>query len=691
MPQLPASGIISASMINVALGNPAGDEISWSDMATEYDLSSPNYGDSDPGLGLDELYGRYPAAGDFVFDDAFPSSSDTGWIINNDAQNQSTPQTNEGTINSISYNGTVDSTPTWAKVWTGTTRTADIVVTIPQNDPLSQPYNNYPGTVSGQVSTTQDAYNLVEEDLSGANSMGIDAQTGEVSWTAGNDNDRNSPITSTTFTKSSPNTINPSAGEAGVFKTYYSVLTNNSKTTISAGNNYMVVGVPTTAQGSGQYGNVGGTVSKDFPSTTQYSSSSLEIIGYLGGVAPTIVGAATSSLTFDWDEDGPSNGKRVGVDITAGYNVSSQPMQISGITMNSSYGPTGDAVPGTPQFDDRMVIVSGSTLTDSGSTGIGFQQYSGNGETDISSPPLRIYMNGRNTSTTNAVSRSVRFTTQYGGSFILNVFQLPNISFVCNPTGAIFTFLAAGNTTRTVTITTGLSWTAAITNGSGATFSFSSGFSNTSTSATGNGSVTVYTTSANSGTAKTGTMTITPTGYPSLQESYSLSQAAATVTSNAWANLAGTWVDYSTSTSTITVNQNSSSPYAWSVSYFPIAMKTNYATSYSVSISNTTYITIGSGTGGGSSSLSSINSVASNPTLAQFYVNIGHSPTQQYSNTTYFSTTVTVTFNSGEVHYITVRLRGSGTGGGGTPPGGGSPSGPPSGPPGGPPPEGGME
>ena len=42
MPQLPASGIISASMINIALGNPAGDEISWSDMATEYDLSGSN-------------------------------------------------------------------------------------------------------------------------------------------------------------------------------------------------------------------------------------------------------------------------------------------------------------------------------------------------------------------------------------------------------------------------------------------------------------------------------------------------------------------------------------------------------------------------------------------------------------------------------------------------------------------------
>ena len=47
-------------MINISLGNPVSDEISWNDIATEYNLSSPNYGDSNAGLGLDELYGLYP-------------------------------------------------------------------------------------------------------------------------------------------------------------------------------------------------------------------------------------------------------------------------------------------------------------------------------------------------------------------------------------------------------------------------------------------------------------------------------------------------------------------------------------------------------------------------------------------------------------------------------------------------------
>ena len=117
----------------------------------------------------------------------------------------------------------------------------------------------------------------------------------------------------------------------------------------------------------------------------------------------------------------------------------------------------------------------------------------GQGESQASSPPIRLYMDGRNTSTTTAISRSVDFYTDGGGYYILNVYQLPNISFAISPSSSVLSFLSNGSTSHTITITTNQLWTA-ITNNTGATFSFNSGFSTTSTSGTGNSSVTVYTT-----------------------------------------------------------------------------------------------------------------------------------------------------------------------------------------------------
>ena len=58
---LPSSGPISMSMVNIEIGDDFNQRVSFESIATDFNLSAPNYGDSTPGLSLNEMYGLSPS------------------------------------------------------------------------------------------------------------------------------------------------------------------------------------------------------------------------------------------------------------------------------------------------------------------------------------------------------------------------------------------------------------------------------------------------------------------------------------------------------------------------------------------------------------------------------------------------------------------------------------------------------
>jgi len=656
---LPTSGPISASMINEELGNTPLTSISFETIAAEYNLSGPNYADSTVGLGLDELYGLNPAAGDFLFSDAYGDVNDTGWTFNNVGRVNTSPSPDEGTNSSITYNGVFvypgslgDTFPT---VFTSTTRDADVVVTIPQYDAFSQTYNNFGGTVSGTVFAIQGRYQLQIADVSTSLSS-INSQTGVVSYNAGNDSSGPGSVTQT-FTKSSPNaTTNLSAGEVGISATSYSVLTGNARNqravTFSIG---VPNGAPDGVSGH-QYGNVGSTLSKTSNVVYQYSSASIEAGNETGVV--TEISPGLGLITFDYDDNTYAEGKLLDVDIITGYNTVSSPMPWNMYILSGSKATAGSAEGGL--IDPPRLKVDNGTADEFIMGGL-----SGNGATGSGQTSIKVYPDSEN-STSGIIHRYIKVTTtgngsSPGGVYYINVNQNPNITFTVNPT--TISQFTVGAQNKTVALTTGLAWTAGI---SGTGFTFTGGASGTGT--------TTFTVSAatNSGGIRTGVFTLTPAaaGYSSLTKTFNFSQAGAPVNSTVYMNIQGTWFSCGTALSPINLpivlQQSSSSPYGFTPNFWEFALKSDYAQTYGISLDSTTYLSIGTSNTGGSSSATGVNSITSTPSSAQLYIRNDYSP-GQYADTIYRDTVFTITNSDLSTHSFTVRLRGSGTGGG-TPP-----------------------
>ena len=115
------------------------------------------------------------------------------------------------------------------------------------------------------------------------------------------------------------------------------------------------------------------------------------------------------------------------------------------------------------------------------------------------------------------------------------------------------------------------------------------------------------------------------------------------------------------------ITQISNSPYHYSPTFIPIAVQTNYATTYTVSADSTTFGRIStthdvSGNGAGSQTLSGISTITSTPGTSdtQFFFNTITESQHNSTRVVY----LTFTFADGRTDTLQFNLIGSGTGGG---------------------------
>lgn len=640
---LPASGPISMSMVNEELGNSATQGISFQSIATSFDLSAPNYGDSKIGLGLDELYGD--SAGSSVtatFNDfnimGFTVNTQDGSIISNPFATAGSSPVPSLTV---SYVGSP-----FSAVLTETTRTSNVSFTVPSENESGVTYDNAGSTLSGQTFTAQGAYQFEFDDWTGG-IANINPNTGVVTFTPGNDSNTGIGSISNTTTFSQTSNPTPSAGQFKPSATSFSapVGTNTTRTIT------FTLGVPSAdLDGSGgQYGNVGSTVSgtKTF---TQLVGETVSLSGEGIGTDPLI-----------WTNSQSGTGVNKSVQITTGGGDGSVGWTATVLVDTSGGGISTD-------FE--------VSLNSDGSSGQSAVSGTGN---DF------IYIYPTSTNTNVATNVALIFvSTDAGATDSIDLEQSGQITFSLNPSpgsGTDIEFDHSGSVTsgqNTGTLSSNVSWVLNIT---GSAFTFETdndpGFSTNQRTGNGNEDITVQA-SANLGGVRYGTFNLdtTTANTTGNKIQVDLEQSARPVDSGIFTNLSGAWSGSFGQLVDVTRNitQISNSPYHYSPTYFPIAVQTNYATTYTVSANSTTYGALSttfdsSGNGAGSQTLSGISTTTSTITSnaqTQFFFN---SKTEsQHSSTRVVY--LTFTFADGRTDELQINLIGSGGGGGngGAPP-----------------------
>ena len=633
---LPLSGPISMSMINEELDNSATAKLSFQDIATSFELSAPNYDDSVAGLSLGELYGDSAGASTTATFEDFAISSFT--IDTQTGNVSSNPIATAGSNPLPSLSVSYVSSP-FGVVLTNTTRTANITFTCPASSSTDTPYDNAGTTISGSVTSTQGAYQFEFDDWSGDISD-INANTGVVTFINGSDNQTGVSAITNTTTFSQTSNPDPSPGE------FYPSTTNFGASGPATRSIAFTLGVPdANLDGSGgQYGNQGKiTGTKTF---NQLSSETISLSGEGIGTDPLI-----------WTHNQSGTGVNKSVQITVGGGTGTPTWQATVLVDTSGGGTSTD-------FE--------VSLNSDGSGGSSSVNGTGN---DV------IYIYPTSTNSNVAKNEALIFVQTGGGvSDSIDLEQSGQVTFTSNPSPGggdemVFNHSGSGllSGDNTIDLTSNLAWRTSIT-GSQFTFYEGSNFGNDNNNVkTGTGNETFTISAAgNTGGRKVGTFDIGSTTEDTSEHlQLNISQQARPVDSGIFTNLYGVWSGSFGSLVDVTrgITQQSSSPYHYSPTYFPIAVQTNYATSYTVSANSTTYGALSttfdsSGNGAGSATLSGISTTTSTPTSnsqTQFFFN---TKTESQHSTT---RTVILTFtfpDSSGTDELTIHLIGSGTGGG---------------------------
>ena len=296
-----------------------------------------------------------------------------------------------------------------------------------------------------------------------------------------------------------------------------------------------------------------------------------------------------------------------------------------------------------------------------------------------------IYIYPTSTNTSSATKEALIFvSTDAGATDSIDLEQTGQVTFNLNPSpggGVDVQFDHSGSVTSgqsNGTLSSNVSWVLNIT---GSAFTFETdgdpGASTNQRTGNGNEDITIFA-STNLGAARSGTFNLdtTTAGTTGNKIQVDLLQTARPVDSGIFTNTVGFMsgsfgilVDVERN-----ITQSEFSPYHYAPTFIPVAVQTNYATTYTVSVDqlsngklSTTFDNTGNGAGSGT--LSGISTITSTPGTSdtQFFINTitesQHSSIRQII--------LTFTFADGRTDQLTLRLHGSGEddgGGGGLPP-----------------------